>query len=157
MDQTNFNDAADGNVYCGACYRTLDVRDRNLTALSLVDTTRIQGIGEKSEACPRCRGKVFEAEKKVARSGVYHVRCFSCRDCQRPLDGLRAVDGPQGHIFCEPCYKKGFGPSELRVQNQQQSQKSTDTTVIQPSDKSQGCVRYFIELLSCRGNILKRF
>ena len=30
--------------------------------------------------------KVFEAEKRTAKTGLYHRRCFSCFECKRALD-----------------------------------------------------------------------
>ena len=30
--------------------------------------------------------QVFEAEKRTAKTGLYHRRCFTCLDCKRALD-----------------------------------------------------------------------
>ena len=119
LDQTNFNDGPDGYIYCRTCYKILDLMDYNQTARSVVDTTSIPAYQGDLSACPRCFGKVFEAEKMVAKSGIYHKKCFSCQACKRLLDGLTATDA-QGYLLCTSCYKKNFGPSELRVLTQDQ-------------------------------------
>ena len=40
----------------------------------------------KHEACPRCGGAVFEAEKVVEKGLAYHKKCFTCSKCNRPQD-----------------------------------------------------------------------
>lgn len=75
LPQTSFNDGPDGRVYCGGCHKTLRLMDVNLTARSAVDTTAIPGGGDR-DACVKCSGKVFEAEKMVAKRGLYHKKCF---------------------------------------------------------------------------------
>ena len=43
--------------------------------------------------CPRCQGKVFEAEKMVTRIGSYHRNCFSCIECKKKLDSVTCCEG----------------------------------------------------------------
>ena len=43
LDQTNFYDGPDGNIYCKGCYRTVgSFMEVNQTAKSMVDTTTIR-------------------------------------------------------------------------------------------------------------------
>ena len=131
LDATNFNDGPDGRIYCKGCYKANNIMDSNLIARSVADTTSIQGYQGDKESCPKCSGKVFEAEKMVMRSGNYHKKCFTCAACSRALDHFGAVDSPQG-IQCQTCYAKSYGPSELRVLTDTDGIKSVDTTVIKP-------------------------
>ncbi len=44
--------------------------------LNGTETSSIKGEG--NEACPRCQGKVFEAEKMKTKTHVWHKKCFTC-------------------------------------------------------------------------------
>ena len=69
--------------------------------------------------------QVFPAEKMVSQNNVYHKKCFSCRDCARPLDPFLACDTPDMEvsifififiwisnlpfqIACRNCYNKCY-------------------------------------------------
>ena len=65
--------------------------------------------------CPNCKGVVYDAEKMSMNSGSYHKKCFVCTTCNRNLDYLLAVDGPNAkNVYCQSCYKKNFGPTEIK-------------------------------------------
>ena len=78
-------------------------------ALSMVNTAAIMAVEGDRMGCPRCGGKVFEAEK-MAGGGrgaqVYHKRCFTCMECSRGLDSSSVTSGPDNHIYCGNCYIK---------------------------------------------------
>ena len=63
---------------------------------SIVETFTIQGSEDGDASCPRCNGKVFEAEKMISMRNVYHKRCFTCKECERPMDQFIACDAPDG-------------------------------------------------------------
>ena len=64
---------------------------------SIVETFTIQGTEDDPQgSCPRCNGKVFEAEKMISMRNVYHKRCFTCKECERPMDQFIACDAPDG-------------------------------------------------------------
>ena len=39
---------------------------------------------------------MFSAEKMISGAHVYHKKCFSCKECERPLDSFSAKDAPDG-------------------------------------------------------------
>jgi len=129
LDSVLACDAPDKEIYCRGCYgkkfgakgygfaggsgflQTGDfdsnIADRPTLAL---DTKTIQGNKEDKETCPRCNGKVFHAEKMMSKKHCFHKKCFTCMECQRPLDSMTCCDSPEGEIFCKLCYGKNFGP-----------------------------------------------
>ena len=84
-------------------------------AKALVDTAKIKTIDTDPDCCPRCQGKVFEAERMAMKVGNYHKTCFSCCLCKRQLDLSLACDGPND-VFCNNCYFKNFGPVGVKYQ-----------------------------------------
>ena len=64
---------------------------------------------DSREACPRCGGKVFEAEKMTGKCGYYHKKCFKCATCKRPLDYQLLSEGPDKEIYCKNCYSYEHG------------------------------------------------
>jgi hypothetical protein len=40
--------------------------------------------------------QVFEAEKMISMRHVYHKKCFTCKECMRPMDQFIACDAPDG-------------------------------------------------------------
>ncbi len=109
-----------------------------MVAQALVETTTIMAEEGDKNKCPRCSGKVFEAEKMMSNKGVFHKKCFTCLDCHRALDASLVTDGfevslfsylvapkylginqkrildmffQDGQIFCPNCYTKKYGPT----------------------------------------------
>ena len=58
-----------------------------------MDVKAIPGEDGDKLTCPRCSGKVFEAERCVTRVGSYHKGCFSCIECSKKLDSTTCCEG----------------------------------------------------------------
>ena len=58
------------------------VEGHRIMADSIINTTSIKAKEGDKDACPRCLGKVFEAEKMMTRYRVYHRKCFTCKECK---------------------------------------------------------------------------
>ena len=93
------------NVFCKVCFKVVTAPERPQYQ---TDTTIIMAEEEK-EGCPRCSGKVFEAEKMTAKTGLYHKRCFTCAECRRALDYQLCTEGPDGELYCKLCYSYKHG------------------------------------------------
>ena len=78
----------DSQLYCKTCYPKIWH-----TPLPL-DTCRNKIKAEPGDesGCPRCGGKVFEAEKMASKSGYFHKLCFTCKICNRLMDYSNYVD-----------------------------------------------------------------
>ncbi|CAB4062558.1 unnamed protein product [Lepeophtheirus salmonis] len=92
--------APDGDIYCKVCYKVVTRPDRP----QIITDTGMIPADEDKVGCPRCNGKVFEAEKMNAKTGSYHRRCFTCFHCKRPLDYQLCAHGPDDEIYCRNCY-----------------------------------------------------
>ena len=53
----------------------------------------------------RCGGRVFEAEKQVAKGSFYHKKCFTCNNCKHQLDASNFANGPDNEVYCLYCYR----------------------------------------------------
>ena len=58
-----------------------------------MDVRAIPGDENDKLTCPRCGGKVFEAERMVTKIGSYHKACFSCIECAKKLDSTDVCEG----------------------------------------------------------------
>ena len=67
-------------------------------ARAMVGTASILAEEGDPNKCPKCKGKVFEAEKMQSNRGVFHKNCFKCIDCHRALDPSLVFDGFQVFI-----------------------------------------------------------
>ena len=66
-------------------------------------TTAILAKTGDPDQCPRCLGKVFQAEQVFSANAVYHKACFRCAEveCGKSLDSTSYCDSPQGsQYFC---------------------------------------------------------
>ena len=73
-------------------------------------------------------------------------RCFSCRDCQRPLDPFLCCDTPDMEIVCKGCYAKSYSvTSEWCTMSGGDALKLLSTTTIMPGegDSGENCPRSF--------------
>ena len=70
----------DNDVYCSKCYRD---KFNNNTTIAYSDPRSIIALDGKG--CPRCDGKVFTAEQIVEKGRSFHVGCFTCKKCKKPL------------------------------------------------------------------------
>ncbi|CAF2842215.1 unnamed protein product [Rotaria sp. Silwood2] len=64
--------------------------------------------GGGSDKCARCSKNVYLAEKKVGAGRSFHIRCFSCRTCNRKLNAT-ILSEHKGEIYCKTCYTRQFG------------------------------------------------
>merc|ERR1719461_2382376 len=46
----------------------------------------------------------------MSKEHAFHKKCFTCLECNRPLDSTSCNDSPDGEIFCRLCFGKNFGP-----------------------------------------------
>jgi len=97
----------DDDLYCKICCKNISWPGRYTLA---VDTSVIPGDEGEKESCPKCNGKVFEAEKMITKKGYYHKKCFACFKCRHQLDYFLAIEGPDDEVYCKVCYKRSFGP-----------------------------------------------
>lgn len=110
LNSTSFYDGRE-DVYCVACYSdNFGVRGRRSAA---VETTRlVAGEGDESR-CPRCAGKVFEAERMRTTAGSFHPGCLRCGKCNANID-QSSMFCSEGDIFCQLCYKEEYGVHSRR-------------------------------------------
>ena len=81
----------------------------------MVNTACIMANTGDKDRCPKCSGKVFEAEKISSGAAVYHKLCFVCNICSRGLDSYTFTVGPNKEILCHNCHSKAFGPSVRKI------------------------------------------
>lgn len=53
----------------------------------------------------RCQGRVFDAEKQIAKCGSFHKKCFTCFKCKHQMDASTFINGPDDEVYCIHCYK----------------------------------------------------
>jgi len=117
LDAMSATEGPDGEAYCPACYRRfLADSSRPVGAGS---TTSILARPGERDGCPRCGGKVFQAERLLSGHGVYHRSCFRCAEveCGRSLDAASYCDSPEGLVFCKSCYSRLHGPQGFGYSN----------------------------------------
>ena len=75
---------AENEIFCKNCY-AMEHGHKAKPNLHEADVTLLQGEEGEQDVCPRCQGRVFEAEKMIAKSGrckhrarvfVYHPTKF---------------------------------------------------------------------------------
>ena len=86
----------DDDIYCQICCDKISWPTNYVGAS---DTAIIPGDEGEPTNCPRCQGKVFEAEKMNTKKGLYHKRCFSCIACRSNLHYYGAIEGPDDEVF----------------------------------------------------------
>lgn len=88
---------------------------------------------------------VFPAEKMSSQHNNYHKKCFTCRDCSRPLDPFLVCDTPDMEITCRNCYSKLYSvTSEWCSMSGGDALKLLSTTTImadEEKDKDSCCPR----------------
>ena len=96
-----------GDAYCGSCYKEQLRLENNATNMAKARIVISAQEGDP-HACPRCQGKVYEAEKMIAGDRWYHNHCFTCADCNHQLEYQNSMSGPNGDIFCKTCYVRSY-------------------------------------------------
>ena len=79
----------DKQLYCKTCYPKIWHTPLPMEAS---DRSKIKAEPGDDTGCPRCNGKVFEAEKMASKSGWFHKLCFTCKLCNRLMDYTNFVD-----------------------------------------------------------------
>ena len=97
----------DGDLYCNICCHKISWPGRYIIP---TDMSVIPGESGERESCPKCNGKVFEAEKMITKRGLYHKKCFACIKCRHQLDYFLAIEGPDNEVYCKVCYRRHYGP-----------------------------------------------
>lgn len=65
--------------------------------------------------CSHCASMIIDEECTEAEGGVYHIKCFACSSCRRPLGGLQYIMHPvsdAGDVrdpYCTDCFDSLFG------------------------------------------------
>ena len=110
LNMNNFTEL-DDKTFCNICYK---MRWKTANTSLLTDECRIEkvsshpmGSGKTTsilaesgapDQCPKCLGKVFQAEKILSANAAYHKACFRCAEveCGKSLDSTSYCDSPQG-------------------------------------------------------------
>ncbi|QQP39101.1 CLUMA_CG020903_ isoform A, partial [Caligus rogercresseyi] len=109
LDSTSVCDGPDSKIFCRVCYGRIRGNCKpQYFDESKIFTTTISG-DESGDNCPRCGGRVFAAEMIASLKNVYHMKCFTCKECFRPLDKFISCDGPDGDVVCHSCYGRLYG------------------------------------------------
>ncbi len=68
-----------------------------------IDVSLIKGAEGDEDTCPRCKGKIFETERKASKKAHWHKKCFNCVKCHKQLDATLNYfyDGPDGELYCK--------------------------------------------------------
>ena len=119
----NFSCGEDGEIYCRNCYSSsFGVVGR---AGSVPPASTIQALPDDPSMCPRCGGKVFQAEKVATSVGPFHRSCYRCVDCQANLSQKSCSAGPDGEIYCSSCYQEQFGTMSRRPRSRATSRAAS--------------------------------
>ena len=97
-----------GDAFCTSCYRSQLEAERARTNVVAKPKNVIPCEPGDPSACPRCNGKVFEAEKMVSRERMFHKECFNCCACAHKLDYSNCMEGPNSEVYCKTCYVKEY-------------------------------------------------
>ena len=79
----------DKEIYCKTCYPKIWHTPLPLDPRS---TSRIKANEGDENACKRCGGSVYEAEKMASRGAIFHQTCFNCNVCRKTLDYSSATE-----------------------------------------------------------------
>ena len=104
----------ENGLACKQCSQQ-EQKSYEVIAKALTETSIIKTYDNDPDKCPRCQGKVFDAEKMQMKIGNYHKKCFSCSLCKRQLDYSNACHD-MDEIYCNNCYLKNYGPVGVKYQ-----------------------------------------
>jgi hypothetical protein len=146
LDSTSVCDGPDDKIFCRVCYNRMRGSKPKFFDIANVETWTIQGR-ESDNPCPRCNGKVFEAEKMTSMNHIYHKKCFTCKECLRPMDQFLACDAPDGEVVCRPCYQKKYSCTAFTLSGADMLKLLDTTTIKSASDEDKdSCPR-------CQGKV----
>ena len=130
----------------------------------MVYASSIKAGDDDKDKCPKCGGKVFEAERVSSGKYAYHRLCFTCSECFRGLDSFSSCTGPNQQLVCSSCYNKLYDPI-MRNYNQENSMKLMQSMYVESKDQKSGCFRYikimklvfsaliFLFIFRCHGTV----
>ena len=96
----------------------------------------ILALSNDPDACPRCLGKVFEAEKIQSNSRSFHKDCFTCKSCQKILNNSNCFE-LSNEIYCLTCYKEATSG----VKNHYLDRSSIQTLKALNEDDLEACLK----------------
>ena len=76
LETSNFLEARDKNIYCAGCYAVKYGVKSRASSCGPLNLKNIPAMENDPDQCPRCKGKVFQNELVVMKSGHFHKRCF---------------------------------------------------------------------------------
>ena len=105
-------EGTDKEIYCKTCFKK--TFPENETPQIYSDTSKIPAESDEC-ACPRCGGAVYSAEQVEIKGRLYHKKCMSCANCNRPISIDITAIGPDGDIYCNICCKSLNWPGQYVV------------------------------------------
>lgn len=143
LDSTSVCDGPDDKIYCRVCYKRLRGSSKPKFFDEAATTTNtIKADKDRDRAnCPRCTGEVFPAEKMISMNHWYHKKCFTCRDCSRPMDQLLSCDTPDGEITCKGCYNKKYSCTAYTMSGGDMLKFLNTTTIMATDEDKNACPR----------------
>ena len=73
----------DKEVYCKVCYPKIM---HTPLPMDPKDKSKVKGLNNDPDACPRCFGKVYANEMMQSKGRCFHKDCFTCHDCEHILN-----------------------------------------------------------------------
>ena len=97
-----FANANPGSMFCQKCHLE-KFQDANAKPCNTwYDSSAIK---DEDKGCPRCGGAVYQAEEIIEKGISFHKKCFTCKNCSRPLnDKLQVFHGFDQELYCKVCY-----------------------------------------------------
>lgn len=96
-----------GDAYCNSCYKAQLQAERSQANIARPRNI-LPAMPGDPHGCPRCQGKVYEAEKMTSRDRWYHKHCFACALCNHLLDNSNCMEGPNEEVYCKTCYVREY-------------------------------------------------
>ena len=131
LDAFSVQEDSDGSIFCKNCYTNKYLQGKN-SYMTYVG--RKNSIDNDPEACLRCKGKVYEAEKIGVRAGLFHSYCLKCNECQKQLESSSFLEARDRCIYCAGCYSVKYG-----IRSRASSCGPMDYKSIKSADKSRSC------------------
>lgn len=88
------------------------------------------------ETCTACGGTVYQAERSIVRSRIYHTTCLKCGDCSKKLQPGSVEMDAEGKIFCSVHFqqRKMAGTLDLAAGGRVREMEATGASNVVRSD-----------------------